>query len=458
MESSFRGVVLKGLLPNFITFSSLASSTHTFVDMALKSTRTPQTVLTDQGIRTVQIDHTETPRGKAYQENRESIQSQIDSALGRSQHLMRDLETSLDDWSHGGAKKKTTRRTESSQVRENRRRALSGERRPGTDFLWTPDDVRRTGRDGVGTARADSASPDDIVSSTVRQSPEQSVREAVESYMEALSQSTEVKCKVPPVDPPKFKIGGDWRCFLAEFKEMVQLADLKPTHQLAYFKRSIPEEAKKMLYQHKVESVQQAIQMLTELYEPVKDTWTVLQELEKISQKPGERLRVLAGRIEEVARRYDETLETTSPTDLNRLIVSRFKYAIADEETRNHLLWDPTEMTLDQMVQKAQQFEDARQATKANKKSLRAAGENQECDRLKKEIAELRKLVEELQTSKTTTTPRKYSGVCWNCGEKGHFSRRCPHDKVGDGFSHRPKKRVKSEPVVKTTSSTPSLN
>ena len=52
----------------------------------------------------------------------------------------------------------------------------------------------------------------------------------------------------------------------------------------------------------------------------MKDTWTVLQELEKITQKPGERLRVLASRIE-VARRYEETLANTSPADLNKLIL-----------------------------------------------------------------------------------------------------------------------------------------
>ena len=42
---------------------------------------------------------------------------------------------------------------------------------------------------------------------------------------------------------------------------------------------------------------------------------------------------------------------------------------MADQETRNHLLWDPTEMTLDSMVKKAKQFEDARQSSKS-KKSL----------------------------------------------------------------------------------------
>ena len=81
-----------------------------------------------------------------------------------------------------------------------------------------------------------------------------------------------------------------------------------------------------------------------------------LKKMEKVSQKPEERLCVLAGRTDEIPKRCEETLDQTSQTDLNRLIASRFKYAIPDEETKNHLLWDPTEMALDRMVQKAQQF------------------------------------------------------------------------------------------------------
>ena len=81
-----------------------------------------------------------------------------------------------------------------------------------------------------------------------------------------------------------------------------------------------------------------------------------MQEIFKISQQPGEWLRVLAGCIEDAARKYAETQALPS-TDLDKLITSRFKHAIADPETRNQLLWDSPEMTLNQMVQKAQQFE-----------------------------------------------------------------------------------------------------
>ena len=65
----------------------------------------------------------------------------------------------------------------------------------------------------------------------------------------------------------------------------------------------------------------------------------------------------MTGQIEDGAHKYIKTLALPS-TDLNKLIKSRFKDAIADSETRNQHLWDDTGMTLNQMVQKAQQFED----------------------------------------------------------------------------------------------------
>ena len=289
--------------------------------------------------------------------------------------------------------------------------------------------------------------------------PEDTVRDMVHGYLEDVSRQTGRGYVVPPVSPPKFSPGGDWNCFLSEFRDMVRLAGLQPSHQLAYFKQAVPEEAKRMLYQHKVTNLEQAIQMLSELYEPVKDTWTVLQELEKVSQKPGERFRVLAGRIEGIARKYSETLQATSTVDLNRLVASRFRHAITDEETRNHLLWDSTDMSLDEMVLKAQKFEDARKSSQSLKKNLRAQGEGTESERLKKEVAELRKQIEELTKEKTSS--KKVNLPCWNCGKKGHFARECRHKKIGDGFTFRPKRKdfgQKSQNKQTSTKTTEALN
>ena len=133
---------------------------------------------------------------------------------------------------------------------------------------------------------------------------------------------------------------------------MMRLAGLKPSHQL---KQAVPGEAKCLLYQQKVDAVDYFLEVLTELYEPLKDS-TLMQEILKISQQQNERLRVLSGQMEDDAQKYSKTLELPF-TDLDKLIENRTKHAFADQEMRNQLLWDQTKMTLDEMVQEAQQFE-----------------------------------------------------------------------------------------------------
>ena len=141
---------------------------------------------------------------------------------------MRDLD------GQGGARPKTSRKPELHSERGYRRRAMSAERRPETEFLGTQGVSSRPEREERGTARADPRMPGRLETDTERQTSDKTVREAVESYMDALSRNTAERCKMPPVDPPRYQVGGDWRCFLAEFKEMVQMADLKPSHQLAF--------------------------------------------------------------------------------------------------------------------------------------------------------------------------------------------------------------------------------
>lgn len=262
---------------------------------------------------------------------------------------------------------------------------------------------------------------------------------AVDNYMTVLSQRNVGKYRISPVSPPKFKAGGDWRCFLAEFKEMVRLADMRPSHQVSYLKQAVPEEAKRLLYQHGVETVEHALEILTELYQPVRDSWSVLQELQKITQGSGERLRVLAGRIQDAARLYAETVHIL-PVDLDQMVIDQFKYALTDEETRNQLLWDQTNMTLDAMVKKAQKYEDFRRSGgNRGRKALRTTEENPELQKVEKELAELKKLMAELQKPSRKQPFQKPTLICWNCGQKGHFSRDCKKEKVGKGFDHHPR-------------------
>ena len=76
-----------------------------------------------------------------------------------------------------------------------------------------------------------------------------------------------------------------------------------------------------------------------------------------------------------------------------------FKHAIADPETKHQLLWDDINMTLNQIVQKAQQFEDFRGCEWAKpKKSLRTTDTSSETSQLKKQIEELQKQIANVQS------------------------------------------------------------
>ena len=254
-----------------------------------------------------------------------------------------------------------------------------------------------------------------------------------------------------PVSLPRYRAGDDWRCFLTEFGEMVQLSRMRPEIQLLQLKQSIPEDAKRILYQHKVVTVERALGILTDLYEPKRDSWTLLQDLQRLSQNPGERLRALAGRIQDVARRYAETVHI-SEDDLEQMTKDRFKHAVSSDETRDHLLWEETEMSLEMMIRKAQKFEDSRNSgRKPVQKALRTE-QSSDKSKLVKEVADLKRQLASLQSSRSITE-KKQSFQCWNCGDKGHYSRNCKRAKKGDGFTFRPKRdkpKVQKQRVSET--------
>ena len=103
-------------------------------------------------------------------------------------------------------------------------------------------------------------------------------------------------------------------------------------------------------------------------------------------------------------------------------------------------------MTLSQMVQKAQQLEDYRGCDNVKpNKSLRRTETTLETSQLKKQIEELQKQISSLQTKqKGTSLSQRTPLVCWNCGKRGHLARNCQQEKVGDGFTHRPKHKTRA--------------
>ena len=110
------------------------------------------------------------------------------------------------------------------------------------------------------------------------------VKTAVDSLVEALSrQPTSCGYKLPAIQVPKYKSGVDWRLFKADFRQTMSMADLKPSLQMAHLRQAVPEEAKKLLYQEQIDTVDRAFEVLMELFEPHKDSSTLMEEILKRS-------------------------------------------------------------------------------------------------------------------------------------------------------------------------------
>jgi hypothetical protein len=103
-------------------------------------------------------------------------------------------------------------------------------------------------------------------------------------------------------------------------------------------------------------------------------------------------------------------------------------------------------MTLADMIDKAQRFQDCRGETKTpeSKKHLRVAELSPERRKMQKEMDDLKKQVEMLLAGKDAQTAAvkgsepgkgRLPFFCWNCGKRSHYSRDCKEPKVGNGFS-----------------------
>jgi hypothetical protein len=256
-----------------------------------------------------------------------------------------------------------------------------------------------------------------------------------------------IRLRLAAATPTKFEEGGVWRYFLADFRETVRMSGLRSSDQLGFLKRALPDKAIRLLHQYGVETLDDAIHMLTSLYEPQQDSCTAMQAIGGIVQDVGERLTGLAGRIKEVVRRYADTMDLRK-TDVDKMVIDRFKHAIADKDTRNFLQWDPSPMTLAGMVEKAQRFQDCREQerTPERKKNFRVAGQSPERLRMQNELDGLKRQLEMMMAEKDLQTvavkgvgrgKERLPFSCWNCGKRGHYSRDCKESKVGNGFSQR---------------------
>jgi len=145
--------------------------------------------------------------------------------------------------------------------------------------------------------------------------------------------------KMPSIPLPKYKKGDNWDDFMLEFREVAELVGMTPTQSLLYLKQCVPEEGRLILVTKRVRTYEEAVGILGPLYTPTRDAMSLFKELEKVTQKPGERLQVLASRIESVANQYAKVLSShMTRVEVEDLICARFKQAIIDEDLRNRTI------------------------------------------------------------------------------------------------------------------------
>ena len=271
----------------------------------------------------------------------------------------------------------------------------------------------------------------------------------------------------PDLPLPTYKTGNNWYEFLKEFENVAQMVRLTHDQMLPYLKNSLPDEGRQLLIRKDIEQYAAALVILDDMYCPRRNAMTVFDELNKITQKPGERLHNLASRLESAAKQHISRLSShMTREEVDNLVCTRFRQSLLDEDTRHHLLWDQQRQTmnLDQMVAVAQSFEDEREQTATKtKRGLRTTDDegSSEMKKMQAQIAELQKAVAEVlagqkgssaeqhprsrqsqrhsrqqRESQQDRSPRK-KYTCWNCGEMGHMKRDCKSELVGDGFTHQ---------------------
>lgn len=264
--------------------------------------------------------------------------------------------------------------------------------------------------------------------------------------------------RLPGIALSRYNVGDDWWCFMEDFEDTMNGAGVSSDTKLAYLKSNVPEEARRTLFHHGVFVYADALNILAELYAPTQDSSTILQELQGIRQKEGERMRLLAGRIRGVVERYGLSVAASRP-QLEHLVKDQFVRSVLDQRVRDKLSWDKGHLSIEAMVVQAQIFEDGNRVAQGSAPKAMRALETSSLPSapcgvvpdatnpdLKAMAARLDALALEVKALSTKKNREGFTEMtCWNCGKKGHPQWRCPTDQLGDGLTFKDKNWGKSK-------------
>ena len=253
-----------------------------------------------------------------------------------------------------------------------------------------------------------------------------------------------------PLKVPEYKVGEDWNTFMQDFAEVRNVIGWDEEEALMYLRQSMPEEARRLLRGRQIDTYQDACRALASKYGPKLTRTQAMETFAIIQQQKGEDFDCLAGRIREALREYSARI-TLTQADREIMAMEKFTQAIADERIRDKLyMCARTCETLDELVEEAGAWERLGRRKLDPLSKVRGLEDDYAMssplvEQLTTGFSKLANQLEDMQgrlaeMEKRTRRPRvnEERMTCWNCGEKGHRTYKCPKPKVGDGFTCKP--------------------
>ena len=253
-----------------------------------------------------------------------------------------------------------------------------------------------------------------------------------------------------PLKVPEYKSGEDWNTFIQDFSEVRTVIGWSDEEALMYLRQSMPEEARRLLRGRQIDAYQEACRALASKYGPKLTRTQAMETFAIIQQQKGEDFDCLAGRIRDALGEYGARI-TLTHADREIMAMEKFTQALADERIRDKLyMCARTCETLDELVEEACAWE--RLGRRKVEPLSKLRGLEDECaianplveqlttgfNKLASQLEEMQGRLAEMEKRSRKPRVNEERITCWNCGEKGHRTYRCPKPKVGDGFTRKP--------------------